>query len=71
MDEEQKKQELRETVENLVKGIRIAKAVLNEEEPGEGDLMVQVLIEELQGLLPRRDIPVEEFEVVIGADKEE
>lgn len=50
---EQKKQELREMTKDFVTTIRYTKAILNETEEGSGDLMVEVLIEELQGLLPK------------------
>lgn len=50
---EQKKQELREMVKDFVNTIRYTKAILNETMAGSGDLMVEVLIEELQGLLPK------------------
>lgn len=60
MSKEVTKEDLREAVDELVHGIRITRAIINEQHPGVGDLMVEAVIGELQKLVPEKTQPEEE-----------
>ena len=57
MSEEVTKEDLKEAVDELVHGIRVTRAVLNEEIPGAGDLLVEAVLAELQKLVPAKTEP--------------
>ena len=69
MSKEVTKEDLREAVDELVHGIRITRANINEQHPGVGDLMVEAVVEELKKLVPEKTQAEDKPRCEIGAGR--
>lgn len=54
MNNEMKREEVKETAEDFTKAVKMACAIIDAEEPGTGNMLLEAIVDELKGILPKR-----------------